>query len=185
MRRGLFRATSFLVAAPECTASPPPFLLSSPLCFSPVSTFCLLLKLSLPPGGAGGGRVPSGGTWREEHRWFFLWSCLLLPHLCSNSSPFRSQRLCCWLGLAPVRATILDFDSQFTLDPQVSRVFVCQPHSRSLMPTISLSWPVVTEDSTVLVTTSIFPRLKLAENHQLGSLSSPPPPAPPEARSAA
>lgn len=90
-----------------------------------------------------------------------------------NSSPFRSQRLCCWPGLAPVWATILDFDSQFTLDPQVSRVFVCQPHSRSLMPTISPRWQVATEDSTVLVTTSISPRLELAENHQPGSLSSP------------
>lgn len=63
----------------------------------------------------------------------------------------------CWPGLAPVRATILDLNSQFPLDARVLRVFVCPPLSSSLMPATGPSRLVVTKGPAVLVILASFP----------------------------
>lgn len=91
------------------------------------------------------GRCP-GNTQGRTGR-FPLWG-RLLPPLCSDSSLFCSQTPCSWPCLAPVRATVLHFSFQFTLEAQVLRVFVAQPHSSSLRPRIGPCWQTVKEDST-------------------------------------
>lgn len=172
--RRRLRAIWFLGKSPEGTLSPsflPSFLSAFPSCPNLLSSGSV--SFSLCPLAV----AKVAGQRRGQHKGMSaVVLALTLP--AAPSAPAQVHFLPETVLLAlpcPVRAIILDFNSQFAWEPQVLRVSLCQPPSCSRKPRIGSRGQVATEGSRVSVILPLFPWLELADNHPPGSQAARPP----------